>query len=280
MSVIIRKSKCFTFSSDETLGARNKSPDGSLFNVHLDNPITIGKALSCEIALVGASIWYVQPNISEKLNNNIFKYIFNSEPFTIEIPDGLYSLENLNSLISKEFVLREQDPNLIQLTGDYSTQKVVITFLTSGTQVDFTVPNNIGSVIGFTESVLIPSTVEPDGYFVYGNEQANFNVINYFNICAPTLVNDGLSVNNTNFSIIGVVNIPPNSVGTNISYNPTTTIDIQANEMIGKTIGDLTFQLVDDKLRPCDTFGENYSFTIRITYSILLSNENIPLLPF
>jgi len=206
MSILIKKIKCYTFTNDPKLGALSVSPDGSFFNVQLDNPIVVPKGtVSCTVDVIAANIWYVQPNISATLGNNNFTYIFNGISYTILIPDGLYSLEALNSLLSKDFLSKGFNPSLINLTGDYSTQKVIMTFSETNTQVNFNVTHSIRTVLGFN-SVIVPATIQPANYFVYSNSEAKFNTINNFYI-KSSLVSDGLPVNNTTYGIIASVPI-------------------------------------------------------------------------
>lgn len=279
MSILIKKVKSMTFSSNPALGALAPSPDGSFFNVQLDNPITIPKAaVSCSIDIIAANIWYVQPNISMTLTNNNFTYIYNGISRTILIPDGLYSLENLNSIISKEFLSQGFDPSLINLSGDYSTQKVVMTFSDTNIQVNFNVANSIRTVLGFNPGI-VPAVIQPANYFVYGDEEANFNTINNFYI-KSSLVTDGLPINNTTFGIIANIPIPPNSAGRLINYGPTITTKIDTNELIGKSTSNFYFQLLDDSLRAAPTVGEYFSFTLRITYDILVTSLDVPMLQF
>jgi len=279
MSILIKKVKSLTFSSNPALGALAVSPDGSFFNVQLDNPIVIPKAsVSCSIDVIAANIWYVQPNISATLGNNNFTYIYNGISRTILIQDGLYSLENLNSLLSKEFLSQGFDPALINLSGDYSTQKVVMTFSDTNLQVNFNVPNSIRTVLGFNP-VIVPAVIQPANYFVYGDTEAAFNTINNFYI-KSSLVTDGLPINNTTFGIIGNIPIPPNSAGRLINYAPNITTSIDTNELIGKSTSNFSFQLLDDSLRAAPTVGEFFSFTLRINYDILVTSLDVPMMQF
>ena len=75
MSVLVPKSACFFFTSDEASGARNVSQDGSKFTVYLDRPISIPKsAMDCTIEVNQATIWNTSYNISSAFNNNVFAY--------------------------------------------------------------------------------------------------------------------------------------------------------------------------------------------------------------
>lgn len=278
MSVLIKKKSTLTFTNNPSLGATNISSDGSQFSVTLDKPLHIDKScVSCTGEVIFASVWYVMPNISEKLGNNNFTYIYNGNTYTIIIPDGLYSLDQVNSYISKNFLENGFDTSLIVISGDDATQKSVLTFLFANTYVNFNVPNSIRTVLGF-EATLVPSSPQGANYFIYSPNEAKFNSINNFYIrCNFT---DGISLNSTNFGILTSIPIPPNSVGRNIAYQPPRPIVINLPELVGKPLSNLTFQLIDDQLRACPTLGEFFSFTLQVNYTLLMTTTDVPLMQF
>lgn len=277
MSILLKKVKCFTFSNDPNLGALSVSQDGSQFSVQLDNPIYIPKAaISCSIDVIGSNIWYVQPNVSDALGNNIFAYIYNGDNYSFTIQDGLYSLEALNALLSKEFLRNGFDANLIVLTGDDATQRCILTFTATNLQVDFTSPNSVRTVLGFNAGI-VPATIQPINYFVFGDVEAKFNNINNFYITS-SLCGDGLPINNVSTGIIASIPIPNGSAGRLISYQPNIPVRIDVPELIGRPISNFTFQLLDDNLKPAPTLGEKYSFILHIHYQVLITSLEVPLL--
>jgi hypothetical protein len=279
MSVIVNKSITLTFTNNPALGATQISADGSQFSVSLDNPINIPKsAVSCTGEIISASVWYVQPNISTTLKNNNFTYIYNGDTYEVLIPDGLYSLDQLSSYISKKFLETGFDPSLITITGDDATQRTVLTFSQPNLYVNFDVTNSIRTVLGFNEEI-VPSSPQAANYFQYSDTEAKFNSINNFYIRSN--FTDGIAINNTNFGILTTVPIPTtNSVGRQIQYQPNRPIIVNMPELVGKPLRNLTFQLIDDQLRPCPTLGEFYSFTLQINYSILLTDKDVPFMQF
>lgn len=266
--MILNKSFCLNFTSDQTFSNGYISPDGSTFNISLNTPLHIPKsALSCYIETIEATIWYVQPNISTALVNNTFTFIYNSVTHTVVIQDGIYSLDNLNDYISKFCVSLGFRSNLIVITGDYSTQKTVITFGDTNLQIDFN-NSTLRSVLGFNAGI-VPATIQPIDYYVYSDTEARFNTINNFYI-SSSIVSVGLPLNNSNNGIIAKIPITPNSVGRQIIYQPMVPIKISADELIGKTINNINFRLLDDKFRPAPTIGEAYTFVIRLSYDMTL----------
>jgi hypothetical protein len=256
------------FTSDPAFNNGYISPDGSTFNISLNTPLRIPKnALSCYLETIDATIWYVQPNISTALINNTFVFIYNGNTYNVVIQDGIYSLDGLNEYLSKYFLSLGFKSNLLVISGDYSTQKTIITYNDTNLQIDFT-QSTIRSVLGFNPAI-VPAVIQPVDYYVYSDTEAKFNTINNFYI-ASSLLSVGLPLNNSNNSIIAKVNITPNSVGRQIIYQPQVPIKISCDELIGKTIQNISFSLLDDKFRPAPTLGESYTFVIRISYDIAI----------
>lgn len=267
--MILNKSFCLNFTSDPIFNTGGyTSSDGSSFSLSLDKPVQIPKnAISCYLETLDATIWYVQPNISAALNNNIFAFIYNGVTYTTAIRDGIYSLDGLNEYLSKYFSSLGFNSNLLNIAGDYSTQKTIITFNDTNLQINFTL-STIRSVLGFN-SAIVPAVIQPTGYFVYSDNEARFNTINNFYI-SSSLVSIGLPLNNTNGSVIAKIPITPNSVGRQIIYQPMVPIKITCDELIGKTINNINFRLLDDQFRPAPTVGESYTFVIRLSYDMIL----------
>ena len=121
------------------------SADGSSFQVTLHDPIVIPKeAVECKIGVIAANVWNTSPNIAASYGNNQFEFTTTSAPagtYPLTIPDGLYSVEGLNAYLSSQFLNLGLPANLITISGDAATQRSIITFLTSGDSIDFTIVN-------------------------------------------------------------------------------------------------------------------------------------------
>ena len=119
-SVLIPKKLSRAFSSDPAAGALNVHNKGSSFSVSLNNPISIPVgAMDCSVDVIQANIWYVTPNISA---------VTNPGSYQITIPDGLYSLDDLNATLSREFANLGFAANIILLSPDGPTSKSIITY--------------------------------------------------------------------------------------------------------------------------------------------------------
>ena len=136
----------YIFNSDINAGAENVSADGSSFQVSLHDPITIPKgAVDCKVGVVSASVWNSSPNIAASYGNNTFTFTTTAAPagtYTFVIPDDLYSVDGLSSYLASQFVNLTSPSKLITISGENATQKSIVTFLTSGDSVNFTIAAN------------------------------------------------------------------------------------------------------------------------------------------
>ena len=123
-------------SSDPSQGATNISPDGSYFEIQLQDGLMLPKyALNINVAIEESTVWWVVPNIITGENDKMYLTGTTStgvtQNFDITIPNGLYDLSGLNNAINREFELAgaRNDPDpLITLNADEATQKVEIRF--------------------------------------------------------------------------------------------------------------------------------------------------------
>ena len=128
--------------------------------MQLNNPMTIpGNAIYATLEVVSAAIWNVSPTISEEIGNNHF-YITSPESGVADftIPDGLYGVIELEAFLQQELVNLGGSADIISLTEQGSTQKLVITLGVTGNTVDFTASDTCRDVLGF-DSIAITSTV-------------------------------------------------------------------------------------------------------------------------
>jgi hypothetical protein len=267
---LIEKQLSYVFSSDPLNGANNVSADGDRFSVQLFQPIKIpADAVNCSLKLTRATIWNTVPNISLEIGNNKLYFYTDyvtsgvSVLYTITIPDGLYSLAGLNSFLARSFNGLGLPTNLIYITGNDSTQRVVLTFNEANTWVDFTQTNTPRDVLGFN-SRLVPLSPQVTGYSESADSVAKFNRTNSF-LISGDLVSNGIPVNNVNKGILGEVLIK-STPGSQINYTPFLPPIIDATELIGKTKNFFTFGLTDQQGRKVDTLDEIWSFVIVISY--------------
>jgi len=256
------------FSSATENSAINKSDDGSVFSVQLDYPIAFpGDSFDCTAEVVSASVWNTVPNISIALGNNKF-YIFNGGDITLHtvtLPNGLYSVSSLNSQISKTLVNQGLPSDLVILTGNQSTQRVVLTFSAIGSYADFTGANSCRGLLGFDSrnAPLAPTTLV--GQSEDGDAEARFNNIESF-LIKTDLVNGNIPTNKDESQTVCLIPIT-SSTGDQIIFNPTNATRVDADNLRGLGRSYATFRLTDEKGRPAST-GEDYSLQILFRYSV------------
>lgn len=253
-------------SSSLISGAVNKSSDGSTFSIELEDPIQIPQHVAnCTVECSEATVWWVIPNISITLDNNKFRFEHLLTPYVITIPDGLYSLSNLNSTLQREIETVSGFTGLISLIADNPTQKVNIQINQLGTQIDFfTTTDTIREIIGF-DAQFVPAIVSTGVYNQLGDNVANFNSIDFFLIHSD-IVNRGIRLNNKYSQTIAqvLIDVEPGSQIVHRPFNPPRSGSMWLRGAQRKNI---KFWLTDQDNNIVDTNGEDYSCRIVIKYT-------------
>ena len=272
--IFLEKENTILVSSDPELGAFNISPDGSRFEINLEDPIAVPKeAVNCTVTVEESTVWWTVPNIITGVNDKLYVYGDDNQLvpvpqlFTLTIPQGLYDLNGINTAILTQLEQQGARTNpspLINLIADNNTQKVIIRFNYTNVYVDFSQPNTFKDILGFEANIYGPFAVVPTN--VLADNVAAFNTINYF-LISSDLVNKGLRFNNTYAGIITQVLITA-SPGSQIVSTPFNPSRIQSEELIGAKRTNIRFNLTDDRLRPVNTNGEYFSCRIVIKYMI------------
>ena len=278
MSVIVDKQLSYTFSSNTSTGATNIQNNGASFSVALNSPIYIPKGtVDCTVEVLQAAVWNTSPNIAVEFGNNRLSFSYSELLYDFVIPDGLYSLTDLNTTISRLLANAGLASNLFILSGDQSTQKTVITYSVSGVRIDFTNPDSIRTVLGFDARLSPVGGISAAGQSDFSDNTAVFNRINSFFV-RSSMVNNGLPLNNVGSGIIAAIPITA-APGSQINYAPTIPIAVDASNLPGTTLQFISFDLLDQELRYVNTVGEDWSITLAIKYKILLTIESLPMIP-
>lgn len=268
MSFTIPEEISMIVSSDPINGATNISPDGSYFEVQLQDGLKVPKdVLNVNISVEEATIWWSVPNIITGENDKI--YI--SGPDTLDVvqnyvltlPQGLYDLAGINEAIARELEAAgaKIDPEpLITLSPDEATQRVQIRFNYATVSIDFTQPDTPRIILGFDAQVYTPVPTNP----ILAPNVAAFNRVNYFLIHSD-LTNKGIRFNNNYNQTIGqvLIDVAPGSQIVSRPFNPA---KINAPELAGSTRTNLRFWLTDDEDRRVNTNNEYWSARIVIRY--------------
>ena len=267
MSLLTKEINIF-FSSSESSGATDVSPDGSRFSVFLDNPIKIpASVVDCSLSVVQAQIWNTSPNIAQEYNNNTFSFTTsdagNAGTHTIEISDGLYSLSDLNGFISVALLNLSLPSNLITISGLPSTGQSYLTFQLVGDSVNFNTNTSVRTILGFDYGIYT-ATISTKS--IYSQGVAKFNRNNSYLITSD-IISGGIPINSISPNVIASVpiNVPP---GSQINYVPFNTSEVDAMSLVGLSKSNISFTLLNQDLQSVSTQNETYSILIRIKYVI------------
>lgn len=259
------------FSSDPANGAYAINSSGNEFSVALNNPIAIPKnAANCTLEVQAANVVWVMPNISEAIGNNLLTFEHEAKTYELTIPDGLYSLPDLISTLSLQFVANGLPSDLIVLDADNSSQRVVIIFTYAGTQIDFTVPNSINSILGFNSikyPLFVPS-IATESYT--GESSAAFNRVSRFLISCD-LVQEGIPTNNEGLQVISTIPITVEP-GSTLHFTPFNPVRVNARGLIGNPRNVVRIRLYDQQGRTIDTRGEYFDMLIVIRYELQMGD--------
>lgn len=224
----------------------------------------IGEMPRAQVALSQFNFTNFFVNISAALANNKFYYsddAANTTKYTITIPDGSYSLSELNNFIQAS-ILATHGFSIITLNPNYSTNKVAIVF---GNVANWYVHFGADSpftLLGFTNGQDVPATKANTAYYSeYGANDAAFNNIQSIKV-STNLTND--SVSNTNQSAIIYQCQPIVSVGSTQTSEPNNLLWIPSTAFQSK-IYEIIVQLLDQNDSPI-FMTENFSLTLIVKY--------------
>ncbi len=253
-------------TSSIAAGAVNKSVDGSTFDIVLSQSMHFpDNLLNCTIQVDEATVWWTIPNISPELGNDQFYVIYATNPYTITIPKGLYSLVDLQIAIDRELTTATGVPGLITLESDNATQRTSLTINQADTQVDFTPGDTFRDLLGFNSQVIPPAP--PAGPLTQLSDNiAAFNTIDYF-LLHCDLVDQGIRTNDSYSQTIYqvLIDVAPGSQIVSREFNPPKS---NALTLSGQTVDRIKFWLTDQADNLVDTNGEEFSCRMVIKYSI------------
>ena len=259
-------------SSDPSAGATNISPDGSTFNIVLDEALSIPyNAINVTVEVEQSTVWWVIPNIITGINDKLFITCPNTADvltnYTVTITQGLYDLNSLNTSIQRELETQgaKIDPEpVVSFSPDSATQRVSMRFAYVSTSVDFSQPQTFRIILGFDPIIYQNLLVAP--FSILAPNIAAFNQVNYFLIHSD-LCNRGIRFNGTYNQTLSqvLIDVPP---GSQIVYAPFNPAVVNCQELAGIKRTRLKFWLTDDKDRLVNTNTEFWSARLTIKYLI------------
>ena len=242
-------------SSSTANGASSKNDSGSYFEVNLEQGIKIpSRAKYCWLEVQSAEIWNTSPNILTGVNDKLY-YEDAMGVFTMTIPQGLYSIDLLNSEINRQIIESGRAENSMVIYGNFATQKTFIQFLNIGTSIDFTPSDTFRDILGFNSQIIGPS-VSADEIFDSDNVAA-FNTIDYY-IIHCNIVSYGIRINNKFTQAIAQVLIDK-PAGSQILHEPNNPPAIEASNLPGNYIRNLKVWLTDQDNNLVNTASEDWA---------------------
>ena len=183
----------------------------------------------------------------------------NVVPYTVFIPQGLYSIGQLEQAIQLqlESALAKVLPfPLVNLYPDSATGRVILRLNYPNSSVTFN-PGSLYELMGFNVGDVVTNTIS------LAPNVASFNPVDSF-LIHSSLCDQGLPVNNMYSQIVGQVQIDvaPGSQIVTESINPAV---VSADKLIGRTER-VEMWLTDSRNRPVNTNGETWSARLVITY--------------
>jgi hypothetical protein len=119
-----------------------------VYNFPPQTPLILNE--NAYVGLKNMFLWYTYPNISAKYNNNKIRYFDGQDWKTMEIPEGMYDIEELNKFFTSTFLK-------ISLSADAATFKCLMT-LTDSARVDFSV-GELYKILGFEPRIYNETSV-------------------------------------------------------------------------------------------------------------------------
>ena len=192
---------------------------GSSVTVYFNPPIKLDTKKKYQIRCLSAAIVYCTPNISATKRNNILSYSKGGTNYTITFADGLYALQDINTVISLSTFSQVNDSNLIQFYPNEATSSIYVYFDQANVSINCGATNSIMQILGYPASTGVIGNFSGSGY-CEGTQPANLNSLQ--NILISSDISTGSYLNSQNSSIIGSVipNCVPNATIIYAPYHP------------------------------------------------------------
>jgi hypothetical protein len=222
--------------------------------------------------LVGASLWFTNPNILTGINDTLYVYFdglvgSGDEIQTIVFDKGLYSLNTLNEALQEKLravggggVLSGDE---VVISANSATQKLTITLAPTATTGTTTVVfdnSRISEFLGFDGNVsAFAADANSSIKSITAPLVAKFNTLSYFivhvdGLCSGVLGSKGSDAG-SELAIITPENI---AVGKQIVVQPYNVVRVPC-KAAGASISEFTVRLTDQNGSDIDMLGEEFS---------------------
>lgn len=260
-------------SADPTLGAINLTQGNDRFSVQFKRTIIIPPhAQNITLECNQANIWWTVLNVEQGVND-LFRIEEDTVAVhTITLAPGLYDISGLNAAINTGLINEGLASGSVSLTGDNSTQKVLLSFTIAGLQVEW-IPQSFFGLVGFNTGQLVPSGGFTAGAFTeLAPNIANFSDISSF-LVHTSLLQSGIPLGDTESQTLAnpQITVPPGSL---INFNPFNPIQLDVNHLRGQTINEASFWITDQLNRIVDFNGEFFTLLVVLRYHIMEPSHN------
>lgn len=206
------------------------------------------------LGLKNYSLWYSWFNISTENNNNVFRYSRDAGASysDLVIPNGNYSLDNLNTKINALIFTDGGVKGNIEFTPNYNTLRVELR-LASGYHVDFIPNNTLKTILGFDSQIYT-------AIFTSAPSTANItNSVDAININC-SLLNASQNLLNDTPSQTLIQFVPSTSVGSNLSAQISEITYLPISN--SGNINSMRIFITDQNLNILNLNGENVSISL------------------
>lgn len=253
-------------SADPVLGATNLTSGNDRFSVQFRKTLVFpAEAANMTLECNQANIWWTALNIKLGINDQFQLEINGDAVYTITLEPGLYNVSGLNSAINNGLINQGLASGIISLTGDNSTQKVLLTFTAAGQQVQW-IAGSFFELVGFTLAQDVPVAFTTGIYSELAPNTANFSDISSF-LVHTSLVQAGIPIGDQESRTIAnpQINVPPGSL---INFQPTVPIRLNVDHLRGQLLTGADFWITDQLNRSVDFNGEYFTILLVIRYHI------------
>ena len=229
----------------------------------LNPPIQYDRSQKLKVAVQNFSYTNFFTNISAALANNTFTVKNNlagGHTYTVVIPDGSYSVDDLSSTINNGLINQSLATGLVVLTPNYNTGTVIFTLSTIGWQISF--PAGSPYVLLGTN---LAQTIPAGGAFTTianysenGPNQATFNSI--LGLYVHTSLTNNSIFNGIQSNIL-YQSTPTADIGSIQSDSPFFPLWIDASTLSGSSVNNISVYITDQNNNMV-TLADNFSLSI------------------
>jgi hypothetical protein len=231
----------------------------------MNPPINFPARAKLKVCLHSFSFTNFFVNISAVKSNNKFYYtddIALPEKYSITIPDGSYSVSDLSEAINIAVINNGHTDNLIVLTPDFASNRVVFTISTVGWQIYMKGLDTPYVLLGCNANQTIPAgaLTTVANYSELAPKVAAFNDL--LNIYVHTNLSNNSIFGGVQSNIIANV-IPTSSIGSVQNSEPTNLMFIDASELAGSSLNNISVYLTNQVNEPI-SLSDHFSLTLLV----------------